>query len=334
MQSTPDEPSTPLIGREEHPKIKSERHAPWKLQWKTSGHVGRTLALAVDPGNHWFCSGGEDCTIKIWDLKSGSLKLTLSGQIPIVRSLAVSPRYPYIFSSGEDRMIECWDLETNKVIRQFEGHSLGVYAMAVHPTLDVLVTGGRDGTVHVWDIRTPRNVHLMKGHTNSISDVKCQEADPQVLSASLDNTIRLWDLASGKTMTVLAEHKREVRSLALHSTYGTFASGGADSIKQWKCPDGAFIQNFEGHNDIINTLSVNADGVLFSGGENGSMKFWDWKSAYNNQSMDIGRCSLDDEAGICCSTFDKTGSRLITGNADKTIHIYRQDDGAVCSSEE
>ena len=174
----------------------------------------------------------------------------------------------------------------------------------------------------------------MEGHTNCISDVKCQETDLQVLSASLDNTIRLWDLASGKTMTVLAEHKQEVRSLALHPTDLTFASGGADGIKQWKSPEGAFIQNFEGRNDNINTLSVNADGVLFSGGENGLMKFWDWKSAYNYQSMDSERYSLDDEAGICCSTFDKTGPRLITGNADKTIHIYGQDDGAVCSFEE
>ena len=102
------------------------------------------------------------------------------------------------------------------------------------------------------------------------------------------------------------------------------------------------MQNFEGHNAIINTLSVNADGVLFSGGDNGSMKFWDWKSGYNYQSMDmiIQPGSLDAEAGVFASTFDRTGYvvisfadfrlRLITCNADKTIHIYGQDDEAVC----
>lgn len=31
--------------------------------------------------------------------------------------------------------------------------------------------------------------------------------------------------------------------------------------------------------------------------------------------------SLDAEAGIFCSTFDQTGSRLITGGADKTIKV-------------
>ena len=233
-------------------------------------------------------------------------------------------------------MIKCWDLEQNKVIRHYHGHLSGVYTLAQHPTIDVLVSGGRDATVRVWDMRTRQCVHTLTGHTNIISDVKCQEADPQVISASLDKMIRLWDLAAGKTMNVLTHHKRQVRSLAIHPTEFTFASGGADNIKQWKCPEGEFMHNFEGHNAIINTLSVNADGVLFSGGDNGSIKFWDWKSAYNYQSMDmvIQPGSLDAEAGIFCSTFDKTGLRLITGNADKTIHVYGQDDEAVCSLDE
>jgi len=41
----------------------------------------------------------------------------------------------------------------------------------------------------------------------------------------------------------------------------------ASSIKKWKCPEGTFVHNFPGHEAIINTLSVNDDGVLFSGGK-------------------------------------------------------------------
>jgi hypothetical protein len=34
--------------------------------------------------------------------------------------------------------------------------------------------------------------------------------------------------------------------------------------------------------------------------------------------------SLDAESGVFCSTFDKTGTRLITGGADKTIKVGPQ----------
>ena len=47
----------------------------------------------------------------------------------------------------------------------------------------------------------------------------------------------------------------------------TFASASPDNIKQWKFPDGNFIQNLSGHQSIVNTLAVNSDNVLVSGGQ-------------------------------------------------------------------
>ena len=62
-----------------------------------------------------FCTGSADRVIKIWDLASGTLKLSLTGHVSTVRGLTVSPRHPYLFSCGEDRTVKCWDLEQNKV---------------------------------------------------------------------------------------------------------------------------------------------------------------------------------------------------------------------------
>ncbi|KAI0398417.1 putative pre-mRNA splicing protein [Xylariaceae sp. FL0594] len=311
-------------------QIKPEWHPPWKLMRVISGHLGWVRALAVEPNNQWFASGAGDRTIKIWDLATGNLRLTLTGHISTVRGLAVSPRHPYLFSCGEDKMVKCWDLETNKVIRHYHGHLSGVYTLSLHPTLDVLVTGGRDGAVRVWDMRTRSNIHVLSGHRGTIADVKCQEADPQIISGSLDSTVRLWDLAAGKTMGVLTHHKKGVRALAVHPTEFTFATGSTNSIKQWKCPEGAFMGNFEGHNAIINTLAVNETDVLFSGGDNGSMSFWDWKTGHRFQSLDsiAQPGSLDAEAGIMSSTFDRTGLRLIVGETDKTIKIWKEDENA------
>ena len=49
-------------------------------------------SLAVDPGNEFFATGSADRTIKIWDLASGQLKLTLTGHIEQVwRALPMQP---------------------------------------------------------------------------------------------------------------------------------------------------------------------------------------------------------------------------------------------------
>jgi len=305
-------------------------HAPWKLFRVISGHMGWVRSVAVEPGNEWFATGAADRTIKIWDLASGKLKLTLTGHVSVVRGLAVSNRQPYLFSCGEDRQVKCWDLEDNKVIRHYHGHLSAVYDLALHPTLDVLVSCGRDSTARVWDMRSKVNIHTLSGHTNTVSAVTCQATDPQVITASNDTTVRLWDLAAGRSIATLTNHKKSVRGLVSHPKLLMFATGGPDNIKQWKCPDGKFIQNLSGHNAIVNCMAANADGVLVSGADNGTMYFWDWKTGYNFQRFQaaVQPGSLDSEAGIFKMCFDHSGSRLITCEADKTIKIYKEDDSA------
>ncbi|CCG82244.1 putative MRNA splicing protein [Taphrina deformans PYCC 5710] len=311
-------------------QVRPEWHAPWKLMRVISGHLGWVRAMAIEPNNKWFCTGSGDRTIKIWDLASGTLKLSLTGHISTVRGLAVSARHPYLFSCGEDKQVKCWDLESNKVIRHYHGHLSGVYALALHPTIDVLVTAGRDAVARVWDMRTRQNVHVLAGHKSTIADVGCQDSDPQVITGSMDSTVRLWDLAAGKCATTLTHHKRSVRALALHPKEFSFASASVDNIKAWGCPEGSLLGTFDPPSAITNTLGVNADNVLFSGADNGTMAFYDWKSGHRFQSLEsqVQPGSLASEAGIFCSRFDRTGLRLLTGEADKTIKVWRQDEHA------
>ncbi|KAK6908475.1 pre-mRNA-splicing factor PRP46 [Kwoniella mangroviensis CBS 8507] len=320
--------SQALMRKKEAREVKPEYHPQWKLTRVISGHMGWVRAVAVDPGNQWFATGAGDRVVKIWDLASGELKLSLTGHISTIRGLAVSDRHPYLFSCAEDKMVKCWDLETNKVIRHYHGHFSGVYSLSVHPTLDVLVTAGRDASVRVWDMRSRANIFTLTGHTSTVADVKTQDSDPQIISGSMDSTVRLWDLAAGKCMTTLTHHKKSVRALAIHPTEYSFASAssGGNNIKKWKCPEGTFVHNFVGHEAIINTLSLNTEGVMFSGADNGSLTLWDYKTGLPFQHLkDIPQPgSLDAEAGVFCSTFDKTGTRLITGGADKTIKVYSE----------
>ncbi|CAN6674633.1 pre-mRNA-splicing factor Prp46p [Trichomonascus vanleenenianus] len=307
---------------------KAQWHAPWKLMRVVNGHSGWVRAICTDPENQWFATGSTDKTIKIWDLASSKLKLTLTGHIMAVRGLAASERHPYLFSVGEDKMVKCWDLEQNKVSMQYYGHLSGIYTCDVHPELDILATGGRDAVVRVWDIRSRTPAHILQGHRDSVVKVKCQAAEPQIISTSMDKSVILWDLVAGKSRTVLTHHKKAVRDVAIHPDEYTFATCSADNIKQWKCPNGDFMHNFEPpQQGIVNTLSVNSDGVLFAGADDGAMGFYDWKTGQRFQQMETiaNPGSMESEKGILASTFDRTGLRLLTCETDKSIKVWRED---------
>lgn len=61
------------------------------------------------------------------------------------------------------------------------------------------------------------------------------------------------------------------------------------------------------------------------------MNFWDWKSGFcfQREQTKAQPGSIDSEAGIFALTFDQSGNRLISAEADKTIKMYKEDANAV-----
>lgn len=280
-----------------------------------------------------FATGGADRVIKIWDLAKASvgasdaLKITLTGHVSPVRGLAFSEKHPYLFSAGEDKQVKCWDLETNQVIRHYHGHLSGVFCLALHPTLDILVTGGRDAVARVWDMRSKQQIHCLTGHEHTVGAVLTKTTDPQIITGSYDTTVKLWDLAAGKCRTTLTHHQKSIRAMVQPSFENTFVSGAADSLKKWQGRDGRFIKGLTGHKAVVNAMAINDDGVLVSGGDDGTMNFWDYKTGHCFQQTETiaQPGSLDAENGVFAAGFDGTGTRLVTCEADKTVKIWKQD---------
>lgn len=309
-------------------------HAPFKLSTVLASHLGWVRSIAFDPSNSMFATGSGDRTIKIWNFPKASvgaddaLQLTLTGHISPVRGLAFSSRHPYLFSAAEDKQVKCWDLETNQVMRHYHGHLSGVFCLGLHPTLDLLVTGGRDAVARVWDMRTKHQVHCLTGHDHTVACLLTKATDPQIITGSHDCTIKLWDLIAGKCQTTLTHHQKSIRAMVQAPFENTFVSGAADCVKQWQGKDGKFLKNYSHHNGaIIDAMAVNDDGVLVSGGDDGSLQFWDYKTGYKFQAGQsiVQPGSLEAENGVMAACFDGTGTRLVTGEADKTVKIWKQD---------
>ena len=94
---------------------------------------------------------------------------------------------------------------------------------------------------------------------------------------------------------------------------------------------GDFLHNMlQQQRAIVNSMALNEDGVLASGGDNGSLWLWDWRSGnvFQQQDSIVQPGSLDSEAGIYAMSFDMSGSRLVSCEADKTIKMWREDTNA------
>ena len=324
-----------LQKKQKAPKMPWRR--PWKLHRVIQGHTGWVRSVDVDPSNEWFASGGTDRLIKIWDLATGVLRLTLTGHTHNVRAVRVHPQLKYLFSAGEDNMVKCWDLEQNKVIRHYHGHLSGVYCLDVHPTEHYLFTGSRDSSVRMWDIRTRNCVHVMGGHTDTVQSLAAQSLAPEVISGSSDQTVRLWDITAGKSYKTLTHHHKGIRAISTFPDTGKFATAAPDCVKVWKSREGDFERNLDSHgHSILNCSAVREDGIFVAGSDSGVLNFWDFESGKIFQKIETPPQpgSLSCENGIFGLRFDMSGQRLITAECDKTIKLYREDETALNPNEQ
>lgn len=137
---------------------------------KADGHTGPVTAVSgefsLDQRDH-FATGGQDGTIRIWDLESG-------------HSQAVAP------------------VEHAGVVSGVAVAHLASGYLAPHP---VLVSAGHDGVIRVWDLATMRPYgDPLTGHQDAVTalDAGWRGRHLLLLSGSRDRTVRLWDLHDRK----------------------------------------------------------------------------------------------------------------------------------------
>ena len=81
------------------------------------GHKDDICVVRFSPDGKLLASGSEDMTIKIWEVKSGRLLLTLKGHKDDINYLEFSPDGKSLVSGSCDQTVRIWDLKDGSTIR-------------------------------------------------------------------------------------------------------------------------------------------------------------------------------------------------------------------------
>ena len=91
--------------------------------------------MAFSPDGTGVLTGGDDGSIRLWDVANGKqLRLVGKHEGPVL-AVAFSPDGKHAFSGGKDWMVRLWDLGMEKKeLACFNGHTDWVNAVAFPPT--------------------------------------------------------------------------------------------------------------------------------------------------------------------------------------------------------
>ena len=265
-------------------------------------------------GNEVIYSGGEDGTIKLWDIATGQRLRTFEGHKNSVESVCISPDGKTALSCGMDLTIsdigdiriivsensvvkgtiKLWNMETGECIRTFEGRKYTVDSVCFSPDGKTALSRCRDielsrfyggeTTIKLWNMETGECIRTFEGRKYTVDSICFSPDGKTALSSCRDvelsrfdgeTTIKLWNIETGECIRIFEGHRGSVVSICFSTDGKTALSKGMDGIKLWNIATGEHIRIFEGHRGFVKSVCFSPDGkTVLSCEYDGTIELW------------------------------------------------------------
>ncbi len=287
------------------------------------GHRGTVNCVAFAPSGKLAASGGDDRTVRLWQIPAGNELACLKSDGAEVYALAFAPDGKRVISGGADKRLRLWDVETGKLLRVFAGHTDAVRCAAFAPDGNQIVSGGDDRSLRIWNVADGREAWALAGHAGAVTSVAWSRNGRQLLSGSRDGTARLWDVAGRKQLAALEGHAGPVLCVALAPDGQTALSGGNDkTVRVWRLPAGNELHSFQGHANAVIHVQFAAGDIVVSSSSQHKNPDRAWRRWDLKQRMEIGWLTPGSDISFGCVAISPDGRLFLVGGPGGFLRLW------------
>ena len=311
--------------------LASDRRNPPMPSEALQGHTAAVRDVRFSPDGHLLVSGGNDNTVRIWDVASRSLLKTLRGHGGRVLACALPTDLSYVLSGSHDQRALLWRLEAYEELRVYRsqilsGHRDAVLGAGFSPDGQRIVSASRDRTAQVWDVETGEVIQRLKeGHDFLVSAGRFFPDGKRILTAAVDNTVRVWNVSTGtQQLTLDATGVTAAVDVAADGRW-ILTGGGREEVDDgagnftweaqlWDAETGARVRRLGGHGAEVSAVAIGPRAeLLFTGDGRGRCRLWDRRTG------DLLWEQPGHTRGVTVAAFSQDGQRVLSASADNTV---------------
>lgn len=282
-------------------------------------HTDNVSAVSFSPREKKLVSASWDKTLKIWDIETKSVLITLKGHLERVFAVVYSLDGKRIASGDEGGVIIIWNSETGEVIKQIEGHTKSISSLHFSPDGNHIVSSSDDKTVRLWDLKDHTEFRQYNNtHTfNTLFDPVAANPVEKTIAYSFDNCLVVWNLETKSISRAFYAPEGIINSIAFSYDGKEIITTSGKALLLWNLKTNKLIHTYRGHHDEVFFVSFSPDGKrVVSTSADKTLKIWELGS---------GDCVITKEVKAWMAMFSPDGHYLAYNTFDGDIIICDSD---------
>ncbi|KAJ7627329.1 hypothetical protein FB45DRAFT_1060062 [Roridomyces roridus] len=182
-----------------------------------------------------------------------------------------------------------------------------------------IVSGCEDGSLRVWDTRTGERSLEIRASGEYIKDVKFTPDDSRIVSASMTG-ITIWNATTGEPLLELPSDNTYTMDV---SADGTWIAAGTyfGMIRIWDARTGESVANWQGHEDIVNTIHFSPTSPRLASTSENSTSIWDCTTGVRH----VGPLEHSDHVHYV--QFSPDASQVVTSDRNGVVRVWNANTG-------